>query len=171
MPDHVFVDESKARGLLVAAAVVGAADVVAHRRVLRGLLLPGQRRLHFTKESPARRRKIIDAVVEIDPVVRLYGANRNDAAARGSCLTAVIRDAAGDAERVVVERDESTADFDRRSLFEAVRVHGCVATLTYAVAPAHNDPLLWVPDAVAWCWSTGGEWRAAVAGMCVEKTL
>ena len=169
MPDHVFADESKAHGLLVAAAVCAAEDVAAHRRVLRSVLLPGQRRLHFTKESTARRRKIISCIVEIDPVVRLYQAKRNDVDARRRCLTSVVRDAAAGAERVVVERDESTADFDQRTLFDAVRAYGCAATVTYAVLPAHGDPLLWIPDAVAWCWAAGGEWRATVAGMCVEK--
>ena len=127
--------------------------------------------MHFTKEAPARRRKIVSVVGEINPTVRLYRAERNDAPSRRRCLAAIVRDAAPAAERLVVERDESTADFDRRTLFEAVREFGCAATLTYAVSPAHSDPLLWVPDAVAWCWTAGGEWRGAVAAMCVEKRL
>jgi hypothetical protein len=59
---HVFVDETKDGAYLVASAVVMPADLTAARRTIAGLLKPGQRRVHFTKESPARRRQIIDAM-------------------------------------------------------------------------------------------------------------
>lgn len=107
----------------------------------------------------------------MDLEIRLYRIDRNDAAARGQCLTAVVRDAAAGAERLLVERDESTYDFDRRTLFDAVRLHGCADTLTYAVVAAHADPLLWIPDAVAWCWAAGREWRATVEPLCVENEV
>jgi hypothetical protein len=30
----------------------------------------------------------------------------------------------------------------------------------------HLDPLLWIPDAIAWSWAKGGEWRQLVAPYC-----
>ncbi|HEY3557037.1 MAG TPA: hypothetical protein VGL05_06230 [Kribbella sp.] len=53
MPEHVFVDESKAKGLPMAAVVCPAEAVNARRRMMAGLLMPRERRIHFTKESPA----------------------------------------------------------------------------------------------------------------------
>ncbi|TCN39214.1 hypothetical protein EV644_107183 [Kribbella orskensis] len=44
MPVHVFVDETKTRGLLMAAARCAADDVAVNRKALRGLLLSGQER-------------------------------------------------------------------------------------------------------------------------------
>lgn len=49
---HTFVDESKLRGLLVVAAVLAPRDLAQARTAMRELCLPGQARLHFTKERP-----------------------------------------------------------------------------------------------------------------------
>jgi len=49
--NHIFVDESKQRGYLLVASVVVPSDLDSVRRVLRGLVLPGQRRLHMKDES------------------------------------------------------------------------------------------------------------------------
>ncbi len=64
MPVHVFVDESKSKGFLMAAARCPAEDVAVHRKALRGLLLPGQERLHFRHETDARRKQILQVVSE-----------------------------------------------------------------------------------------------------------
>ncbi|MCA1674793.1 MAG: hypothetical protein LC799_22245 [Actinobacteria bacterium] len=52
MSMHAFVDEScRARAYLLTVALVDPADLVRLRRLLRGLLLPGQRELHCKKET------------------------------------------------------------------------------------------------------------------------
>ena len=43
MSAHVFVDETKRRGYLLVASGVGSSDLADTRRMLRGLVLPGQR--------------------------------------------------------------------------------------------------------------------------------
>jgi len=48
---EVFIDETKHRNCVVVAAVVVPGDLAALRRTMRGLVLPGQRRVHMTKES------------------------------------------------------------------------------------------------------------------------
>lgn len=62
MPIHVFVDETKSRGLHMAAARCQTDDVAVHRKALRALLLPGQERLHFRHETDARRKKILGVI-------------------------------------------------------------------------------------------------------------
>lgn len=119
--------------------------------------MPRQRRVHFTKESTARQRQILDVIAGFEVSFRLYQADRNDASGRRACLFAVVEDAADHAERLVVERDETTADFDRRVLYSATRKHGCTETLHYELLPPHQDPMLWIPDAVAWAWAKGGD--------------
>jgi hypothetical protein len=163
MPAHVFVDESKAKGLLMAATACDAAEVNAHHRTMASLLMPRERRIHFTKEAPARRRKILGVLAEFGLDVRLYQAEKNNAAGREACLNAVVGDVADSAERLVVERDETTVTFDKQVLFHAARKYGCSDSLHYELLAAHADPLLWVPDAVAWSWMKGGEWRGLVA--------
>ncbi|TDW97868.1 hypothetical protein [Kribbella sp. VKM Ac-2566] len=163
MPAHVFVDESKTKGLLMAATMCPAVDVNAYRRTMASLLMPRERRIHFTKESPPRRRKILGVIAEFGLDARLYQADKNDVAARRACLAAMVRDIAGSAERLVIERDESTATLDKQVLFRAARRYDCAESLQYELLAAHADPLLWIPDAVAWSWVKGGEWRDLVA--------
>lgn len=131
MPSHVFVDENKSRGLLMAAAACVAGDVNAHRRTMRGLLLPRQRRLHFFKESAAHQRKILAVIEGFGLDVKLYATPSDSHTGRERCLNAIVRDATEVAERLVIERDESRLEFDKKALYHAVRTHRCVDTLGY----------------------------------------
>ncbi|MFI7060497.1 hypothetical protein ACIBL3_05910 [Kribbella sp. NPDC050124] len=164
MPIHVFVDETKSRGFLMAAARCPSDDVAVHRKALRGLLLRGQERLHFNHETDARRKQILKVIAGFHLLVDIYPADRDTLAERARCLEAIVRNSAGDAERLIVEREESTHEHDRRTLHDAKYRYGCF-DLRWELMVAKLDPLLWVPDAVAWAWTRG---RAlATAGSAV----
>lgn len=97
MPAHVFVDETKSNGLLLTAAAVLPGDLVTARRAVRGLVMPGQRRLHFIHESDGRRKKILDVIHELGPVVTLYdGSTYPGRTQREVCLAALVEDLAAD---------------------------------------------------------------------------
>ena len=98
MPIHVFVDEIKSRGFLMAAARCSAGDVGVNRKALRSLLLPGQERLHFRTESNQRRKKILQVVTDFRLLVDLYPVGVNSHEARRRCLDAIVRDTATSAE-------------------------------------------------------------------------
>ena len=55
MTGHVFIDESKRRDYLLGAGVVIPDELDAIRKVLRGLILPGQRRLHMKDANDGRK--------------------------------------------------------------------------------------------------------------------
>lgn len=175
MTGHAFVDESKARGFLLAAAVMDPADLALARKQVSVLRMPRQRRIHFAKEHDSRRRKIIDALASTEVRVRIYDAGRVDErVARRACLEALIDDLARLKVRMLVlEQDDSLIESDRRVLYERVRVAGCEHTLRYEHKAAHEECLLAIPDAVAWCWAKGGEWRRRaepiVAEICAAK--
>ncbi|MPV50410.1 hypothetical protein GCG21_10430 [Pseudactinotalea sp. HY160] len=61
-------------------------------------------------------------------------------------------------DRLVIERDESLQRADRSTIAEVVR-RDEGASLEYRHAGPHEQPLLWVGDAAAWCVTNGGEWR------------
>ncbi|MBU2698572.1 hypothetical protein [Pimelobacter sp. 30-1] len=159
---HVFVDETKNRDYLMAAAAVLPGDVVDARRQLRGLLLPGAERVHFTHERPSRRRELLNAMRELDVQVTLYVARTRDhAAGRGSCMKAILDDVLkARAQMLVFELDESVAQADRRTIADRFR-HEESPPL-YRHLRAKEEPLLWISDAVAWCAQRGGEWL----GLC-----
>lgn len=161
---HAFVDESKVRGLVVACTISDPSALVASRKAMQALRANGQRRIHFTKESDPRRRKICSAICDLDLEVRVYDTTtiRDQRQGRRSALDAVVRDLARDGgSSLVIEQDDSLVDADRATLYAAVRRHDA-ADLSYRHERPTQEPLLWVSDAVVRCYVKGGDWRRRV---------
>lgn len=157
----VFVDESKANDYLLASTVIDLLDLTAARRTVRGFVLPGQNRLHMTKESDSRRRLILASIARLPLATTVYRApkdGRNEVERRARCLDALIDDLAiGSPAALCLERDETLTARDRQRFVEASRRTG--QTLNHQHASTAEEPLLAIPDAVAWAWARGGEWR------------
>lgn len=132
---HVFLDESKEHGYVVVATLVLLNDLRWTRKRINELKMPGQRRVHFTTERDSRRREILEVIVATGARIRIYDAGRHgkdQRSARRACLDAVVDDLAVlKSEMLVVERDDSVIEADRRWLYERVRVAKCSSTLRY----------------------------------------
>lgn len=163
MAVHIFVDEVKERGYVVAAAALLPGDAAAARKVIESLVMPRQRRLHFHKERDARRKEILDAIEELRPSVVIYdGSARPRQRQRDACLIALVDDAiTRRAELLVLERDDSVVEIDKKLIYQRIRAAGH-PELRYRHQRAYEEPLLAVPDAIAWCWNRGGEWKRRV---------
>jgi hypothetical protein len=163
----VFVDETKHAGYVLAA--VTTADAEAARRVVRGLIAPGRRRLHMHNETSRRRRIVASTLVTMPLTATMYDAARNfrtDLEARGACLTALVEDlaATGDRDiRLVIEQDDSLVSYDNQRLIEAIRSTGQRDALHYEHRRSYEDIALGLPDSTAWCWVRSGEWRRRIA--------
>lgn len=163
---HVYVDESKRAGYVLAAVTV--TDPEAARRAVRGLILPGQRRLHMNHEQPRRRRAIVSVLVTTPVETTIYDAARRyptERAARSACLDGLIDDlaAAGGDVQLVIEQDDSLVRSDRHELYRLARAAGITDVLEYRHQRGHEEPLLAFPDVVAWCWARSADWRRRVA--------
>jgi hypothetical protein len=162
----VYIDESKRSGYVLAAVTV--TDPPAVRRMVQGLVLPDQRRLHMKREQTRRRGTIVSALVEAPIQATIYDASRSyspDREARAVCLAALVRDLSGlpGPTRLVIEQDDSLVSFDNQRLIELTRSLGKPAALRYEHRRAFEEPLLALPDVVAWCWARSGEWRRRIA--------
>lgn len=165
MAVHVFVDETKRREYALAAVAMPAESLAMARRRLRQLLLGNQRRIHFKDERADRKRQILHTIGELPFDARLYvcDAKSPELRARKMCLERLVRDLCEErAARLILETDESMLVHDRRVLFDSLAAAGCAGSLTYAHLRAHEEPLLWVADAVAWSWPQAAAWRALV---------
>ena len=89
-----------------------------------------------------------------------------------SSLPGLITDLATTGTRMLVlETDESVLDLDRRILYRSTRRHGCDA-LESRLHRAHEEPLLAIPDALAWCRQRGGPWKTRARDFVVSvKTV
>ncbi|RII90725.1 hypothetical protein [Clavibacter californiensis] len=163
----LFVDESKAKGYTMVAVVVTAADVADRRREMRALVLRGQRRIHLTSESDSRRRTILSTLTGLGTHAHVvHCASGTDAIGRARCVSATVDRASTDGhERIVLERDQSLEPSDRRVLYREIARRDLRESISYAHETAHQEPLLWIADALAWSYSRGGEWRRRIAPM------
>ena len=164
MTRHAFIDEStRVRRYLICATTVSAADVGGARAALRSLLPRGQRRIHFATESDQRRRSLLRSMSTIDVGTTIYVADHRDQvrARRVLVATAVTQLHRSGVSRLVLESRESQDQRDRAVIYQALGPDPA-PPLEYTHATAAAEPLLWIPDAVAWAWGRGGDWRKRV---------
>lgn len=169
MNAHLFVDESKTGNFLLVVACVVPNRLADSRKQMSRLLLGNQRRLHFSKESDARRRQIIDVIGSLEVTATVYQTAPGIAELRGRqlCIEQLGADAVAiGAARIVIESDESLVLHDRRTLYTALNG----TEVAYDHLRAYEDPLLWIPDAIAWCWAKQGTWGNRVRHM-VERVV
>jgi len=157
------VDESKQRDYLLVAAVLAPQDLAPARRAIRGLLLPGQPRLHMKQERDSRRRKILSTIDGISPELLIYRApsdGRTEIARRDHCLRRLVDDLhRGGHTRLCLELDQTLRGKDLQTLIEATHAASRTPWLDYRHERARDEALLAIPDAVAWAWSKGGDWQ------------
>lgn len=137
---HAFIDESRRGPLyLVAVAVADPAALTTLRREMRGLLQPGQRELHFKKESPRRRRMLADRMAGLSGViVHVYARScgRSDEPARQECLDRLTRDLLDlGAHRMVIDSREHRDANDRHTLRAVLGKRPSETHLTYEHVP------------------------------------
>jgi hypothetical protein len=160
----LYIDESKSKGYTIVTAAIIEADIGATRKAVAQLRQSGQRRVHFVKESDPRRRQILSTLEALDFRARIYHCSgMSEADAREACLAAIVADAVRDGiDKIVLERDDSIEQFDRRVLFRELGTAGARETIRYTHDTAVHEPLLWVPDAIAWSYARGGDWRRRI---------
>lgn len=163
---YAYVDESQRSGrYLLCAVVVEAAETRRLRRSLRGLLLPGQRRLHFKKESARRRRVLIDNLVRLAVDATIYQCRltpgRRAEQARRVCLTSAVRDLQdrGVDSCMFIESRGSLDWIDNETIVAARRPQPSVS---FEHLMPNEDPLLWLPDCFAWPVGAGGDWQRRI---------
>ncbi|MBW0253534.1 hypothetical protein [Cellulomonas sp. PS-H5] len=168
MTTYALADESKRSDYVLAVALLRRGDAAAARRAIRALHLPGQSRLHMVKERASRQRAILSTIARTPGTVGIYrvGRGTNDRERRRRCLDRLVRDLARRGEtHLVLELDETLVEPDRAALYAAARHARCQDRLRYTHARAATEPLLAIPDAVAWAWSQGGDWRRRTSGI------
>lgn len=166
----LYLDESKTKDYLIVAAAVITTDAATIRKALNEMRMKGQRRIHFVHESDSRRRELLSAMIELRVRTHVYKVTGlNDVQARARCLEAIVEDLPGlGASRLVLERDDSIVQADRRHLRAALDARGLREQISYDHERAQAEPLLWPADAVAWSYGRGGDWRRRASGLIVQ---
>lgn len=142
---------------------------------MRHLLLPGQRKLHFKKESPRRRRQLLVALTAMRLDVTVYECQsrqgRDQEDARRLCLEQAIRRLQDGVDEflVLIESRDALDRLDGITIRAARREK---PPLSFEHLAPTEDPLLWLPDSFAWPVGAGGDWlrrvRPALTGGIVK---
>lgn len=157
---HAFVDESYRNRYVLACVVVAPENLRATRAELRRMLLPGQRRLHFHHESPRRRRELLGRLAKLDVTARVYELRARERTARPALLALLVNDLDSlGVTQLVFESRQGLDHLDRQVIAAAQRQGHAPATMSYEHKLPHEEPLLWLPDAVAWAVGAGNPWR------------
>ncbi|RPF22789.1 hypothetical protein [Myceligenerans xiligouense] len=160
---QVFADETKAKEFTIVAAFVPPHKVHVLRSAMRGHRMRGQRSIHFNSERDAVRRAVLRTLVEFGVTSAIFrGATRKGRNPREACVRELARYSRQNGCRsLVLDLDESVVAQDRRWLHEEL----CKTDVRYDHLHRHEEPLLWVADAIAWCWQRGGQWRVDIESM------
>ena len=171
----ILVDESKAKGYLLVAAVVLPCDARAVLDGVRSLHLPGQNGLHMTKERKDRQPVIARTIGQLGGVTAyVYDAGRDgpQQSRRARCLEALVKEHGGpQPTTLVLDQDDTLRDWDREQLYKLVRRYGCADTWSYEHAKVQGQHLLALPDVIAWCWAKGQYWRDHVRPVVQYKRI
>lgn len=161
---HAFADESSRNDVyIICAATVLVADLHVARVALKAMCPKGQRRIHFSTESDSRRRKILDKMSKLETSTTIYVArSRNQTKARAAILQKMLPQLLDmGAQRLVLDSREGQDHVDRQTIYSALG-QDSQANFTYDHHPSATEPLLWIPDAVAWAWGRDNKWKERV---------
>jgi len=131
-------------------------------------LLSGQRSIHFSKESVRRRKIVISAIEKVNPqIVMVRALTKETVETRMLLIREIVNVAvAKKLDFLTFDLDETTLFKDRLVLkLETIKLK---RQIFWDHKMRHEEPLLWVADAVAWCVNRGGEWERMVRPMIVE---
>ena len=174
MSTQFFVDETKAKGYLVAAASGSLEQLKIAGNQIDSLTLPRQRSLHMKSEKGSRRKSIAETIgglrdLGVQTVIYDAGRVGTERDRRARCLEALVADLARhDAAHIVFDLDDTLLSWDRQRMIELTRAAGAQDRITYRHSSRHHEQLLAIPDAVAWCWAKGGDWKRRVEPIVVE---
>ncbi|MEY3472931.1 MAG: hypothetical protein RLY22_434 [Actinomycetota bacterium] len=162
--NSLFVDECKQRPYLLVGYLVANHHHQKMRKQLRGFLLPGQRSLHFKAENRRRKRTILRFLLKTKcQLIVVKCQSRTDGKARYCSLGSLLSSKqSATFKNLTFELDETVRLKDHHFLKQQQ------PDFAWDHRKRHEEPLLWVADAVAWCVNRGGEWEKLVRPLIVE---
>lgn len=167
----LYLDESKAKNYVFIGILVPDGDAPRLRKRVSALKMPRQRSIHFVKEAESRRKKLIQEFLEIGiQAVKISSELKDKLDAREACIRKLAKETQTlNCHSLVFERDESVITKDEAWLKSELRLLTLVEPVGFQHFSRHEEPILWVADAIAWCDSRGGDWAKKVQSMIVAE--
>lgn len=149
-----YLDESqRSRVYAVTTVAIEHSAVSTVRAQVRSLRPKQVARRHFVKESDESKLRMLDLFRDlqgVDITTVSCGAAAKPLAQRAACLDVLARRLReGGCDRLILDHVEPVQQGRDRSVLAPV-FGGSGISYSYEVAHS-TEPMLWIPDAVAWC--------------------
>lgn len=158
---HAYVDESKRGPYLMCAFVTDPGQRGQVAAVLNQIRKPGAPRIHMKNESDSTRRAVLSALSDLQVQSTMFVSRIKPMV---TARAAIIEDGIWphirreQITRLILEPEAGQDERDRRQLYQLAQ-RDKVTDLSYDHLPPITEPMLWVPDAIAWAYGAGGNWR------------
>jgi hypothetical protein len=165
MLSNSYIDESvRGSQYLLAAVIVEHTRHQDIRRELKGLRQFGRSSLHMHKEVIGRKRLIANSVSQMEiacvlAVQELSGQSLMSA--RNTCLNELAGHTLIRATSQLTLESSNSIELDKKILSNSAYEYSGKFP-HYRHLPSAQEPLLWLPDIIAWCVGKGGEFENLV---------
>jgi hypothetical protein len=158
---YAFIDESQAGRYRLCVVAVQQSQLTEIRSSLESLRLPGQRRIHMSKESDRRKSQICQLISKLpgwDSIVIESGPKKRiTPETRQELFLLAAQHPLWNKIQVVVVEDSNERMRDRRTL-SWLNKYGD-HKFDYRFEKPSQESCLWLADVIAWSMSKGGAWK------------
>jgi len=170
MTRNLYIDESVRGSYILCSVAVSSSQVSTTRVALKKLREPGRSTIHMQKETRTRQLQIAAEISKFQCQATIISVNlkgSTDLAARLTALEMLFdRNDTLTAQLITFDTSNSVSQ-DNRLL--STLLHSSSSWMPhYRHLKFTYEPLLWLPDIVAWCYGRGGSWRDAVEPLVDE---
>ena len=170
MSFNTYVDESVRDNFLLCGVNVGQSLIPGARDTMRKLKPKDRSHIHMYQERRSTQLAVADFVSTLPIscwIVNISTATAKEPMARGIALGALKDINALNGSRLLTLDDTSARRVDSQILREVAR-NVDYQFPHYRHMNSRHEPLLWLPDIIAWCYGRGGTWRDAVEPLVTE---
>lgn len=171
-PTDAFVDESiRGQRYLMACVLVQAHDMPKMRADVGELAGTKSSRVHFNAELASRRQVLLQTFAELPIESLVLICRRREGVtefeARSRCLAYIVAALQfRSVDRLVIESRQDDVDDERTIHRERQRE----PRLVFEHRRGTDEPLLWIPDGVAWAVGAGPRW-SEILGARVSQII
>ena len=170
MAFNTYVDESARSQYMLCGVNVQQSNLAEIRGALKTLTQRGKSRVHMYEESRGRQYSIAREIGQLNVsawLISVANTTCKQPASRFLALEALVEIRALQESRIIVLENSNSMRRDNRTLNEISR-NTSFQFPHYRHMNSRYEPLLWLPDIVAWCYGRGGPWRDAVEPLVDE---
>ena len=170
MPSNIYVDESIRNSYFLCAVQVDTSQISQLRLKAKMLRTNGQTSVHMQTETKSRQSQIATNISSFEFRALLFHVTRSgvtDLSARRIALESMFMNSQMFSAQLITFDTSNSIQQDRRIISEVSRSKG-INIPHYRHMNSRHEPLLWLPDIVAWCYGRDGPWRDAVEPLVDE---